>query len=533
MTNIISEKPKGNYRLILTALIVCDEFLYKFSNKHKEDFFQATFAQKICKWCLDFYSKYNEAPKSHIQDIYDTAIRENNIQMSELELIEDLLNSIDEEYDDNDFNIDYLLDETKKLQKEQNLETLKAELNKINDYDEAKELYEKKIIIEDSNEVEFIEPLKEKDIYEKINKAKPKPLINLGGAFGELLDKEIYRGAYLNIRSCPKTGKTFLATEIVNRSIIASRNVVYFQCGDLNEGQALRRCFSVIGGLSRTPLDKTHTRPFIDCKYNQNDSCGIYNRKTIGKSIIDDEGTLLPIEQIPEEYEPCDYCHIKGKDFPRTIFHKPYPYNKSFNEEIIAKIQKRALLRLRNNHFYLLPVVSRSISMTGIKERLLKLRKETGFSPDIVVIDYEGILDIEPSTKATTQKRFDKALKCSIARNISFIFDCATIVFEQSNRVGYNSPVMLIDHASEARESNDEPTCVCGLVADRKNKTIRVNVCASREYDFDECNSVVLLPDLACGKINLDSYWEYVILDNKKYIKNNEKDNKTIDKKEK
>ena len=502
---IKSEKPKGNYKLILTALIVCDEFLYKFSTKYNSKFFHASFAQNIADWCLNFYEKYNEAPKSHIQDIYDNSIRENTLQASSLELIEDLLNSISDEFDSYDFNIDYLLDETKKLQKEQDLEALKKELSDVDDYDEVAKIINERKIIEDSDEIEFTEPLKDVKLADKISEAMEPPLFCFPGALGDLINSEFRRGCFTSIRAASGMGKTFCDITLIHQAIKCRNNIVSFQLGDSSEQQFSKRLVSVMSATPPEPLNKNHWRPTVDCWLNAKNSCGMIHRKSIGSSIVDAKGELIPYEAHPKEYVCCDYCHVKNKKHPLLIYKKPYQCTREMDESIIKKTQKRKSLLMRSKRFYSLVVPSQSLNVSDIEERLIGLYKEDNFVPDVIFLDYEGLLRDEKGgldTAENIQLRYSKLRSLCLRMNILIV------IFEQSDVEGYDVKKGSMRNFTWSREKNNEVSGIINLCAtedDKKMKLRRVNKSKSRDSDSEE-KSIIVLTDLACGQLFLDSF---------------------------
>jgi hypothetical protein len=115
---------------ILLGLLVSDDYIRKISEIYHEDLLGSVTARILAGWCLDYYGKYNKAPKSDIQAIYTAHLR-SGLDGAEAEIIETLLSEMNEEYDRDKFNVDYLLDETVEYFNCRKIQLLADQLNSV------------------------------------------------------------------------------------------------------------------------------------------------------------------------------------------------------------------------------------------------------------------------------------------------------------------------------------------------------------------------------------------------------------------
>jgi len=99
-------------RKIVIGLITNTKFLKTVQNIIELKYVNSPEAKMIIEWCFDFYKKYQKAPKEEIQDIFMEKLRNDKIPKNKAQFIEDILESLSDEYTDGGINIDYLRDQT-------------------------------------------------------------------------------------------------------------------------------------------------------------------------------------------------------------------------------------------------------------------------------------------------------------------------------------------------------------------------------------------------------------------------------------
>ncbi|MHC4275989.1 MAG: AAA family ATPase [Planctomycetota bacterium] len=98
-------------RQICTGLIVSDDYIKHIARVYNKDCLESPTARTIASWCLDHYKKYSKAPGRDIEGIYVQKVKD-GLPKEKAEWIENILEGLGEEYDREQFNVDFLLERT-------------------------------------------------------------------------------------------------------------------------------------------------------------------------------------------------------------------------------------------------------------------------------------------------------------------------------------------------------------------------------------------------------------------------------------
>jgi len=100
-------------RRITIGCIVSTEYLQQIKHTWDPQYIESTTAKKILLWVWEYFDKYGVAPNKQIEDIYYTKLKQGKLPKDlSAEIEEDILPSLSEEYEREDFNLKFLLDET-------------------------------------------------------------------------------------------------------------------------------------------------------------------------------------------------------------------------------------------------------------------------------------------------------------------------------------------------------------------------------------------------------------------------------------
>jgi len=91
---------------IVLGLIVSTEFSKRIKDTLKLEYFKNEYTKTIAMWCNVYFEQYNKAPYMHIKDIY--AAEKSVLKKTDSELSEKLLSSLNEQYDSENINVQYL-----------------------------------------------------------------------------------------------------------------------------------------------------------------------------------------------------------------------------------------------------------------------------------------------------------------------------------------------------------------------------------------------------------------------------------------
>ena len=101
-------------RSIAKGLITDGEYLEKIAKvENLNQYLISDLAKRLSKWCLDYFSKYGEAPGKNLEGLYFEKLKSDNLPQDVAEDIELFLEDLSDEYEkQGEFNIKYLLDRT-------------------------------------------------------------------------------------------------------------------------------------------------------------------------------------------------------------------------------------------------------------------------------------------------------------------------------------------------------------------------------------------------------------------------------------
>jgi energy-coupling factor transporter ATP-binding protein EcfA2 len=102
-------------RQIIIGLITSAEYLKRVKSVWNPELLESNVARLLSLWVWEYYDAYGKAPGKDIESIFFTKLKEGMVQKDVAEEIEEeILPSLSEEYTQEEFNLEYLWDETKK-----------------------------------------------------------------------------------------------------------------------------------------------------------------------------------------------------------------------------------------------------------------------------------------------------------------------------------------------------------------------------------------------------------------------------------
>jgi hypothetical protein len=102
-------------RKIIIGLITSTEYLTEIKSIWDISFIESVMAKRVSEWCWEYYNKYQKAPSKNIEGIYFQKLKEGKLPkdlFSEIE--EEILPGLSAEYENESFNLAYLIEETEK-----------------------------------------------------------------------------------------------------------------------------------------------------------------------------------------------------------------------------------------------------------------------------------------------------------------------------------------------------------------------------------------------------------------------------------
>lgn len=379
-------------REIITGMIVSDRVVRHLALIYRPAYMTLPFTRTVAKWCLEFHQQYDRAPQGHIKDIYEFN-RRNGLDPEQAAMIATFLASISADYEKQEnFNVDFLLDQAEKYFLERALTGLKENLdNQI----AAGNLLAAKEAVADFRVVDRslgsgVEPLIDMDLIRDAFEDTDF-LFQLPGDLGRLIGP-FERETTWGITGAYKAGKTWLCKYISTQALFERLSVGWFSLEMPKKKSTRRLVQAICGAPDRPPRDDRdyYLLPVWDCARNQQGTC-YRNDRVSQVSLLDSTGERPDFEDAPEDYHPCSVC-MGRPDFlvdtwlEKITFDSVLTWRQAWKR---AEALNRQIMGARFK-FQFWPKYSAGIP--EIKATLKVWEYLDGFVPDLIVVDSVDIL---------------------------------------------------------------------------------------------------------------------------------------------
>ena len=495
-------------RRIVTGLIVSDDYIREISKVWESRLLGSSTARLLSSWCLDYFDQYQCSPKRDIEGIFTARMK--NLDKEHVEDVSEILSGLSHEYEREQFNFQYLLDQTYSYFQEQNLhqfvENVKGELT-AGHITEAEKLASSYHPIE-AGQVNSIDPFSSAGKIKEAFAERQKPLIRFGKVLGQFLNQEMTRDAFVAFMGREKIGKTWLLIEIAMRANRSGCNVAFFQAGDMTENQYILRQ-SIY--LTKRPHKEKYCSdvwiPVLDCKYNQFDECDKEERECpIGVFEQGDEVNYESLQMAFKnnpEYRVCRNCKdIEGVPW---LIPKPATNPLTWKEAYKAARKWR---RKYKKQFRLSTYANETLSVSEIKAMLDIWERNEEFIPDVIIIDYADLLTSDPDIRGLDFRNRQNIIWQRL-RALSQQRHCLVITATQAAASSYGKTLLSMSDFSEDKRKYAHVTAMYGLNQTDEEKRIgimRINQIVVREDDFSTNKPVHVLQRLQIGKPVSESY---------------------------
>lgn len=507
-------------RRIVIGMIVSTDYLKAIRKMYRVQFLQSPMAKRIATWCIEYFDKYNKVPFKDIEGIFFEKLKKGLPKELAEEIEEDILPSLNDEYEHiENFNVEYLLDQTKEYFKERNLLLHSEQIKALVEENELQEAENKALSY--NNSPDTIEQglfLDSSDALRALTNAFNKKLqriITYPGALGEMWNDQLTRNSFVSLMGPEKRGKTFRLWDIAKRAIECKANVAFFQAGDMSESQQLKRiAISLAKKSDKQRYCGNLFIPVRDCLFNQLDTCekeerectyGVFNEEDFNKE--QDIRRQLTYEILQEayetepEYKPCRNCNqIKGSLwFEEKHIEQPLTAKE-------ARKKVKAFFRKHKARFKLSTHANDTLTIKEIISLLDTWEKQDGFVVDVIVIDYADLLSHPEKEFRHKQDKIWKGL-----RSLSEQRHCLVVTATQADANSYNQDSIGLKNFSEDKRKYAHVTAMYGLNQDKNGREkkiglMRINEIVVRDGDFNPNNEVFVLQRLEIGRPYLGSF---------------------------
>ena len=486
--------------LILTGMIVSDEFFSGIRSVVKPEYFANTYTSRVCSWCIEYYNANGTVPFTSIFHIFEA--EKDGLPREDIQVLSSLFERIGESYDsDENFNHHYLLHSVTIPYFEKREVEIRA--NKAlgfiqkEDIEAAKNILNEPIRMRESA-IQIVNPFEPQYVEEAIF-SHEEPLFQLQGALGKLLGP-IQEGWFINLQGAMKRGKSNFLYDIA--FLLAVSNIkVYHVSLEMKRKDSVLKWAKRMTGCSTEEGTKIY--PCFDCVKNQADTCDKIQRPD-QPALLSDKGKK-PKYEIDHPHIPCTACRSQDghyTDFEVATWFEPVRkayIGTNYNLKLLENFNKYYGQNIRSVTY-----PKFSVSFQDIVRDLDVYTQDTGWIPKVFIIDYLDVTRLGKSVNG--RDSFDEVWK----RAAGFSDERAITVINvsQPNRGGINKRSMDEQDTSEDIRKMahvDIWAALNQLPAEKRDKCARIGLVAHRHCDFDKTKQAMILQDIDTGQFVLDS----------------------------
>jgi hypothetical protein len=450
-SNIRTRTTEGSdARRILIGMVVNSRVLNRVASQWNGStgLFSSKYANTIAQWCIEHHRRYNKCPSGLIRSIFDGwAERQRELgNETTVDMVERLLETMQREHKQlGEVNADYTIDLAGKYFNRVSLERL---VDEVQGELSGGEVQKAEAVIAQRRRVELgvgagIDPLRNLEAIQQAFAERRESLIQYDGELGKFFGDALERDGFVAFMGSAKRGKSFWLLDMAWRAMEQRRRVAFFEVGDMSQNQILRRF-----------MCRAAQRPL--------------KAETVDKPVwLKREPKAIPRIQ-----------------YKRKTFEHGLRWREAWRAcERVVRLTRtnKPLLRLSCHP-------NLSISINGIEGILAGWEQEnsSGWTPDIIVIDYADILAPDHGSKEVRDQINDTWRKM---RALSQKLHCLVLTATQADAKSYEAHLMRRQNFSEDRRKHDHVTGMIGISVTDGEKAkglCRLNWIDLREGEFTE-----------------------------------------------
>ncbi len=478
---------------ILTGLIVSSSFIREIEDAITFSYFHSNYVKKVARWTIDYFHQYDSAPFDHIQDIFNN--KKYELEPNEVEIVEQLLQNISERYQqEGGINTDYLIDVATKYFRKRELEIrhqnigILLQQDNVNEAEAELEAY-RKVGRRLSG---WVDPFAEKEIIE-VFESMEQTFLTFPGQLGDFMGN-LQREWLVAIMAPFKRGKTWFLQEFAIMAALLEWKVAVFYLEGTPISLKERIYKRITSGYKR---GGQVTFPVFDCIHNQTGECELPYR-TNQLALYDEQGRI-PRYNPELEYKICTACRNRTQDYHIATWYEqierpPFDY-----------VEVRKMQNVLDRNLWIKPYPRFSANTSHIRRDLDNLEHREDFIPDIIVIDYAGIL-LPEDARITGVDRVDETWK-SLGRlagerraQVVTASQVTRQAMEKAKVKGSETAqwIGILAHVDAMYSMNQTPD-------EKRRGVMRIGKIAHRHQDFDTDQDCYVLQALDLGQFHLDS----------------------------
>lgn len=489
---------------IAIGMIVSTEFNKLIQPVIKDEYLTNSHIQRICGWCQAYFREYEKAPFMHIKDIFkDESPR---LKSAEIEMIDDLLGKLDDQYDAESLNVQYWFETTVDYFRKREIEITVNNISVLSeqgDLEQAEEeLRDFQKVTADLSESSIVRPgdlVQMEEIYRQRDE-DDKNFFQLPGDLGRYLGNH-KRGDVVAYYAAAKRGKSWVLVNNFKNATLQKRKTLFWSI-EMTKTEMVPRLLK-----SYTPMvdgdSGMYPFPVFDCIKNQEGSCHYRESKVI----VLDNGEKID--------DPNHVVCVKCMKHPKKKTRKMYDFT-TYVDEMYR--EKDDIFSLRKNHKHFQKIFNKyarvsvhpkyTLTYDLMMRDLETLHTKDNWFPDILMLDYIDILGID--SKHDDFRLEDE--KWKLLAKVAGATNTLMITVTQANKAGHTAENLDSTHQGGFYGKNRHVNLMVGLnqnSEEKENGIMRFGITEARSQPFIQGKSCYVLQDLATGQSYLDSYYKF------------------------
>jgi len=455
----ITKYQSDDERAALTGMIVSDRVLGRIHSRLKDERkpFRSKWSNIVAGWCLDYFSKYQKAPRGAIVGLFRQWAGKARDEDT-VEAIEKFLAVLSADHvRAKDLNEDWVIDAAAKHFNEVRVERLNAAIELDPGSAQEKIAAHRLISLSSSSLVWWF---KDREfIFSGYDQEAADVLVHYPKDLGRFFGPHLRRGGFIAFMAPEKRGKSFWLLDLAWRAAVRDkRRVLFYSVGDMTAAEINQRL-----------LVRTAKRPRW-------------------KELID-----YPLSIQPGSKKRLTVVPAEKRDYAKPL----------------SKAEmSQALDHLAGCQLGLKCTLNGTTTVAEIQADITGLVRE-GWVPDVVVVDYPDILAPEAGS-AKEEYRHQINITWQALRRLSQENHVLLVTATQSDAKSYGVRLLRREHFSEDKRKFSHVTGIVGINQDPQEKELgvfRLNWIALREGSYSESRCCHVAGCLAIANPAIVSAW--------------------------
>lgn len=448
----VEKRDGSRERRILSAMCLHTVVLGRVASRWDSPLFASRWANIVGKWCVDYYRRYEQAPRNAVGGLFETWA-DKGADEETTTLVGAFLTSLEEECsiqpEETPMNAEYMIDLAGSYFNRVRLARLAEEVQASLDTGRSEDAEK---VVTDFKRVTMgvgsgIDMLHDKAaVLSAFAQDDYDAIVSYPGTAGQFFGQDLARDSFVVFCGPSKSGKTWWLLDLAWRALLQRRRVAFFEVGDLSERQIMTR-FSV--RAARHPTRSPN-------------------------------GNWPATIRVPEKIE-----YTKGAD-TADVNSRSETFDRPLDGKTAWAACQRVMankVKSEDSYFKLSCHPNLSIDVDGI-DSILAGWELTGWIADVVVVDYADLLsplDRKLDSRDAVNLTWKKLRALSSTRH------CLLATATQSNAESFDTKRIDRKHFSEDNRKLAHVTAMYGINVSPEDKVagvVRLNHVVRREDYF-------------------------------------------------